>query len=1014
MGNVQQEFLDSLKQGFVDSATPSDGRFSPRLLSNNAAERTNVLSTLKDQLSKCERFDFSVAFITKSGIETIIQLLLALREAKIPGRILTTTYNNFNDPEALRKLMEFPNLEVRVFEGNLHTKGYFFKRDQMHAMIIGSANLTQTALCTNREWNLLLHSFEEGEIFQATRREFETLWRAPETVALSQEWIEAYAEYREEGKPASPVARRKSFVSEGIRYETEEIATPAGEGITSRRKYALIEGNFGSARQKPEPKTPRITPNNMQKKALASLEKIHAENAERALLISATGTGKTYLSAFDVAVTKPKKVLFIAHRKRILEASKESFERVLGDSYTYDIIQADNWHSNASCVFAMVSTLVKHLDELDPLTFDYVIVDESHRAGAESYRKVMSHFAPKFMLGMTATPQRSDDYDIFKLFNHVIAYRITLQDALGEDMLTPFHYYGIADFKIDDTEKDAELFNRLTAEDRVDHILQKIEDYSISRDGRRGLIFCSRNEEAQALSEEFNKRGYRTRALSGSNTDAQRNQAIADLESGELEYLLSVDIFNEGIDIPSVNQVIMLRPTESVIVFVQQLGRGLRKFAGKESVLVLDFIGNYQNNYLIPVALSGDCSYNKDNLRRFVKEGSTAIPGCSTVSFDRISEGRIFEKLDATAFARVKHVLPIYKDLKNMLGRIPALTDFDKNGSLDPLLIFKLSNIRSYHDFLAKYEDDYSASFTKTQEQMLAYVSQKLADGKRCEDLLTLKALIENGESNFAKTPENAKSPNPNERAANSNEQDLASVERIRLSVAACLTNQFVATQQQKTYSECIFLEEHEGGFLISDGFKRALNDPDFKKQMLDLVEFGLARHERDYAQPYRNTSLVLNQKYTYEDAFRMLGWAKDANKQNVGGYMYDAETNTFPVFINYKKDDDISDTTKYEDEFLSECELIAISKSNRTMGSNEIVRLQNHPNNGMRVFLFVRKNKDDKDGGKEFYFLGEMTPTQEYEQFTMKGTTTSAVRIRYRLKDPVRADIYDYLTKKL
>lgn len=752
----------------------------------------------------------------------------------------------------------------------------------------------------------------------------------------------------------------------------------------------------------------------MQKKALASLEKIHAEKAERALLISATGTGKTYLSAFDVAATKPQKVLFIAHRKRILEASKESFERVLGNSYTYDIIQAGSWSSDASCAFAMVSTLVKHLDEFDPLAFDYVIVDESHRAGAESYRKVMSHFAPEFMLGMTATPQRSDDYDIFKLFNHVIAYRITLQDALGEDMLTPFHYYGVADFKIDDGEEDAELFNRLTAEDRVDHILQKIEDYSISRNGRRGLIFCSRNEEAQALSEEFNKRGYRTQALSGSNTDAQRNQAIADLESGKLEYLLSVDIFNEGIDIPSVNQVIMLRPTESVIVFVQQLGRGLRKFAGKESVLVLDFIGNYQNNYLIPVALSGDYSYNKDNLRRFVKEGSTAIPGCSTVSFDRISESRIFEKLDATGFARVRHVLPIYKNLKNMLGRIPALTDFDKNESLDPLLIFKLKKIKSYHDFLAEYEDDYSVSFTKTQEQMLAYVSQKLADGKRREDLLTLKALIEGDETDLDEALEGAGSISPSKHAADNQERDLASIERIKLSVVACLTNQFVAKQQQKTFSECIFLEECEEGFLISSKFKQALSDPNFKKEMLDVIEFGLARHARDYAEPYRNTSLVLNQKYTYEDAFRMLGWAKDENKQNVGGYMYNADTNTFPVFINYKKADNISDTTKYEDEFLSECELVAISKANRKMESNEIVRLQNYSNNGMRIFLFVRKDKDDKDGGKEFYFLGEMEPTQEYEQFIIKGTTASAVRIRYRLKDPVRADIYDYLTKKL
>jgi superfamily II DNA or RNA helicase len=216
---------------------------------------------------------------------------------------------------------------------------------------------------------------------------------------------------------------------------------------------------------------------------------------------------------------------------------------------------------------------------------------------------------------MTATPARTDGYDVYALFNHVIAYRITLADALEMEMLAPFHYFGIADLMVDDEAvDDVRLFARLTSDERVRHITERIEQYSVRREGRRGLVFCNRNDEAAALSARFNELGYRTRAISGATSDSERNRAIEDLEAGRLEYLFSVDILNEGVDIPSVNQIIMLRRTESAIVFVQQLGRGLRKEPTKEYTLVLDFIGNYRQNYLVPIALADDHSYNKDTL----------------------------------------------------------------------------------------------------------------------------------------------------------------------------------------------------------------------------------------------------------------------------------------------------------------------------------------------------------------------------------------------------------------
>lgn len=221
--------------------------------------------------------------------------------------------------------------------------------------------------------------------------------------------------------------------------------------------------------------SPDIRPNAMQKSALEALSVLHRRREPRALLASATGTGKTYLSAFDVQVVGPARILFLAHRKRILSASMKSYSRLLGDDYSYGLYDpADPDAEDATCLFAMCSTICRHLDDFDPRAFDYIVIDEAHRAGASSYQAILNYFKPSFMLGMTATPSRTDGYDVFALFNHVIACQITLQDALENDMLVPFHYFGIADFSIDYEERDDfSLFGRLVSEERVRHIIEK-------------------------------------------------------------------------------------------------------------------------------------------------------------------------------------------------------------------------------------------------------------------------------------------------------------------------------------------------------------------------------------------------------------------------------------------------------------------------------------------------------------------------------------------------------------
>ena len=954
------DFSKSLESSFIEVDLSSNPAYSPKFLTNEKASGSDVLSALKAELRECTSFDFSVAFITSGGIQTLVELLSDLESRNIPGRILTSTYLSFNDPEALRKLSRYSNIEVRVYQGDLHAKGYFFDRDGLSTLIVGSSNLTQTALTCNKEWNILFRSFTSGDLYLKAKAQFDEVWNDPLATNVTDKWISKYEQHRKQAELAQPRSSRVTFKAE---------------------RTNPIEGAQNAS---------RITPNAMQTHALEALKVLHSRGERRALLISATGTGKTYLSAFDVLATQPKRILFVAHRERILEASRESFAHVLGSQYEFEIYRGGSALPAKPCVFAMINTLSRHLEDFQPDEFDYIIIDEAHRTGASSYRKILDHFNPMFCLGMTATPSRTDGYDVYGLFNHVIAFRITLGDALENNMLAPFHYFGIADLEInDETIDDLAMFSKLTSEERVRHIVEKIEQYTVDKRHRRGLVFCNRNEEAARLSAMFNERGFRTCAISGKTENEDRNAAIEKLERGEIEYIFSVDILNEGIDIPSVNQIIMLRRTESAVVFVQQLGRGLRKLDGKEYTLVLDFIGNYQQNYLVPIALSGDRSFNKDSLRRFVKEGSAVIPGCSTVSFDKVSESRIFKALEQGRFGDAKLIRDEYEHLKQLLGRIPSLLEFDENESIDPLIIFK--KYGSYAAFLEKYEPKCGHSFGKRKLDELKFLSQKLATGKRKADLLLLRELILSCS-----------------QISIEEGLEIAHASKDRLTSVACVLSGTYST------SGTPIANFSGNDFCLYERFKADLADPEFKKHVLEVIDFGLSRNRRLYGDTYKDTDFVLNAKYTREETCRLLRWKKEPNYQNIGGYFHDKETNTFPVFINYEKDPSISITTMYEDRFESDHELIAISKSKRTLGSPEIVNLANADSNGMRCFLFVRKNKEDKDDGTEFYFLGEMHPTGRFEQFTMKGTNTNAVEISYRLENPVRADLYEYFLSDL
>jgi superfamily II DNA or RNA helicase len=995
MDNDNEKIFKGLTTAFINGANESSLAYRPEFLSNDYERGQKVLVSIENELLNCERFYISVAFITDGGVESLIGVLDELSRKNIPGKILTTDYQNFTDPKALRKLARFSNIELRIFRSavddsrkeGFHTKGYIFEKSGLYRIIIGSSNLTASALTANREWNVKAVSTGQGEFVQKIMEEWDRLWNSENTLGFD-DYIDEY-ETR-------------------YRIIEEQRRTAAREAVTRIEDF-------------------RLTPNRMQAAFVRSLNEIRSRGEKKALLISATGTGKTYASAFAMRDEKQKRVLFLIHREQIARAALESYRRVLGSSLTYGILSGNEKDYDADYVFATVQTMAgdEALSHFSRKSFQTIIIDEVHHAAAGSYKKIIDYFQPEFLLGMTATPERTDGYDIYTDFDHNIAYEIRLQQALEENLLCPFHYFGVTDIEIngamasDSQNKkllSPEDFQYLTSDERVDYVLEKARLYGYSGSRVKGVIFVSRREIGIEISEKMNKRGMRTVFLSGDDRQEKREACIERLTSDEipekemLDYIITVDIFNEGVDIPEINQVIMMRPTESPVIFVQQLGRGLRKAENKDYVVIIDFIGNYANNYMIPIALSGDRSYNKDHMRRFVSGGSRLLPGTSTIYIDEISRKRIFQSIDSAKTNDTVMLREAYRKLKDRLGRIPSPADFEKYGTVDIGKYF--DKFGSYYHFLVKYEKDFQGNLDRAEEEVISFLSQKLTKGKRPEELLILEDLVDGKRSDIraAVYAEKVNRVNGHTEAAGAFHSAIRN-----------LTNQFAKDSDKKKYKDCVFLtKDSAGNYAIAPEFARMLQNPDFRRDVRELIGIGLDNYQKKYSHPYKNTNFALYQKYTYEDVCLLLNWDKNRNAQNLGGYFYDKETKQLPVFINYKK---AEDAIAYEDRFESPENLIALSKHPRRVDSSDADHFfkRTPEDRDNRIYLFVRKNKDDSEA-KEFYFLGEIEAEGEPKPVKMpfdilddmgKKTGTrldDAFEISYHLDVPVREDIYDYI----
>jgi len=960
------ELINGLQTGFVDKQIVSQNDFVPKLLLNDKAAGKKVLSSIINELNGCSEFWFSVAFLTTGGVASLINTLEEIANRNIKGKILVSQYLNFTQPEALRQLLKFKNIELRIsVNTNFHAKGYLFKKHDYYNLIIGSSNLTGDALSTNKELNIKTSATENSYIINKIKEEFNNDFI--NSVIVNEEYIRSYQE------------------------------------LYKNSKYRTIY-------QKPDNGNV-IKPNLMQNDALRNLVNIRANGKNKALLISATGTGKTYLSAFDVKAVEAKTFLFIVHRGNIANKAMETFKSIFGTTRSMGVFSGNRKEVNANFLFSTVQTISKpeNLELFNKDHFDYIVIDETHRAGAESYKRVLDYFNPGFLLGMTATPERTDGHDIFKYFDYNIAYEIRLHKALEEEMLAPFHYYGVTDVSVNGhIIDDNSAFDSLTSNERLDKIIEKSKFYGCDSGEVRGLVFCSKVEECKALASEFTKRGLPSISLSGENNEQERSKAIEQLETDnkeeQIKYIFSVDIFNEGVDIPRVNQIIMLRPTQSAIIFVQQLGRGLRKTDGKEYLTVIDFIGNYNNNFLVPIALYGDSSYNKDTIRKLMTSGSDLIPGQSTINFDRITRERIYAAIDTANLSKKKDLVKDYELLKYKLGRIPTMVDFLEHGSRDPEL-FVVYN-KSYYNFIKGNDSKVAYTLSSRHIKVLELFSNEINNAIRVEESFVIMHLIEHGSLKIEKfkqiilsrfgynvTDETIKSAinnlNFNFVTENYNKVLLPVSEIHKLSV----------------------INEIENELFLSNSFIELLSDVNFKNHLIDNTKYSILKFERLFSIKKYVSGFILYNKYSRKDVFRVLNWDKNPVAQNVGGYMFNTERTNCAIFVNYHKEVDISSSTKYEDRFLNKLEFEWMSKSKRTLSSPDIISLKNGGDE-LRLPLFIKKSNDE---GVAFYYMGDANPIQEsFKQTTIKdneNNDVSLVKVKFRLNTPVEDALYNYIT---
>lgn len=940
-------------------------------LVNNTTQR-NLLDELMESLAECKAFYFNVAFISFSGIQLLLDSFQTADEKGVKGKVITGTYLNFTDPKAVRRLQKFNNFDVRMFiateNQGFHPKAYIFEYEDYYKIIIGSSNLTNYALKSNIEWNLQLiakDSEENQEFLSYLQESFELIWQ-------------------------------KS------REATEDLLREYELFLKDSKEYSVVRD---SRQIFHFPMEPRLKPNSMQLQAVEALNKLRATGESRALAVAATGTGKTYMAAFDVQKVRPKKMLFLVHREMILEKAKESFAKVVDvPENRMGILSGNKRAYSADYLFATIQTMSRVYTEYLQDEFDYIIFDEAHHATSPSYQKVLNYFQPKFLLGMTATPERSDQGNVFDLFDNNLAIDLRLRDALQEGLLVPFHYYGITDqAEIDLSDSNLtpdEIAERLNVTSRVDFVIDRMNFYGYDGQKRKALGFCVTKKHAQFMADEFNKRGIPSACLTGESSEEERQRQIKLLESEteQLNVIFTVDIFNEGVDIPSVNTVLMLRPTESPIIFTQQLGRGLRKAAGKQFLTVLDFIGNYSKTFLIALALHGSRSVNKKTITHEVRNDFRNIPGPSNIRMDEIAKERILQQLERENFYSLPYLKEDYYGFKNALGgKIPMyLQDYlTLEGAPDPVLFFSKSvssnGSSNYWEFLAKKVEQKNREFQELvnnqQFMVVASAFSEMLPLKRPHDFAILELALDK--------PSFTLSEALNQVAlyceGDVKDATLHALEVFQLQYA---------DKKEKDGIQLIHQLE-DGTYRFDKALTEVLKRQDLRVYLADILHYGLLRYQIEFGgENYGVPFLKLYQEYSQREVGMMTNYRNTMSSFRGSTLQDEKGGKHYFLFIDLHKEADIEESINYKDKFISPQQFQWESPNNTRVLSERGQDLVQNQKQEKVIHLFVRKHKTVNNVTQRYTYIGTAD--------ALSYRNEKPIEIQYQLHQKMPLNLYE------
>lgn len=860
---------------------------------------------IRREIASADEICFIVSFLKVSGLRLLLNdlRLFCEKDKQHRLRVITTTYCGVTQAKAIEQLAALPNTSIRISYNtdieHLHAKSYIFVRNSgLNTAYIGSSNLSKTAQSEGLEWNMRVTSIENPHIIKTALATFEMYWNSPNF---------------------------EDFKLGGIEKFNKEIDRNIRKGQSSGFAYQRFT----------------LLPHQKQ-----ILEKLRVERDElknfKNLIVAATGTGKTVISAFDYQEFRrshsESRLLFTAHREEILHQSLNTYRSVLGDANFGTLWVGNNAPKDESeyeHLFVSVSMLNSRFDSffknIDAHFYNYIVIDEAHHSQAESYRNLFTYFRPQLLVGLTATPERMDGRDLRPDFNDRISAEIRLPQALQAGLLTPFQYFCVTDTTDlnDESLWSGQKYNierladKLCNKERVAHIVDALHNYLADEYTCRTLCFCVNKRHANFMAEQLNLYGFNAQSLTSDTLTEKRKQLAADLREGHIHYLCVVDIFNEGIDIPEVDTVLFLRPTESLTIFLQQLGRGLRLSAGKTELTVLDFVGQANRKYDFANRFRALMLKPEKNLVKQIKEGFTLLPsGCSIV-MEKKARQYILDNIQSAIYNKKRIIREI-----NSYTIIPTISQFIENNGQDIRILYQNNNCWTSLKRAAgriSYEED---SITKQLEKSMV----NLLHYNTLSFLRFIQTFLVKGEDYL---------------------KEEKSTYALML-YYALFKDRLDKTGFNSIYEALNLIHETKYAF--------------FKQEMEEIVTYTSSHLQFKTSPLEMNISIGLELYgcYTREDIFTLVGRQTAERKMqgSVSGVFNLPEHNTTLLFVTLNKsDEDFSPSTQYDDYLVNEEMFHWQSQNTDSHHNNGGKRYTKQKETNNNIILFVREDKRDGFG---------------------------------------------------